>query len=127
MGRIKKEIDKANTPKRVERLLSVCLIRFAEFLNTSSVHAAIDYSGYFINGKFFTNEEMVQEFINEFGNIKSAAEKLADDDWLNLSKPNNDKKLSKTTLASIKETPKPKVGSNKTTSGKTGRGRPSKK
>lgn len=109
MGNLKKEIEKANSPKRVEKLLGICLLRFAEFLNTSSIHAAIDYSGYFINGTFYSNKEMVQEFINKFGSERSAAEKAEDDNWLNLDKPK------------VKTTPKTKLGSTKTTGGKRGR------
>jgi len=115
MGNLKKEIEKANNPKRVEKLLGICLLRFAEFLNTSSIHAAMDYSGYFINGKFYSNKEMVQEFIDKFGNERSAAEKAEDSNWLNLDKPKG------------KVIPKPKLGLTKITGGKTGkRGRPKK-
>jgi hypothetical protein len=75
MGKIKKLIQEATSPKKVESLLSICLLRMAEFLNTNSVHAAIDHSGYWINAKFYTNEDMVQEFINNFGDKKSTPEK----------------------------------------------------
>ncbi len=75
MGKIKKLIQEATSPKKVEALLGICLLRMAEFLNTSSIHAAIDHSGYWINAKFYTNQEMVQEFIDNFGNKKSTQEK----------------------------------------------------
>jgi hypothetical protein len=87
MGKIKKLIQEANTPKKVETLLGICLLRMAEFLNTSNIHAAIDYSGYWINGKFYTNKDMVQEFIYEYGNKKSEPEKADDGSWLLLDKP----------------------------------------
>lgn len=99
MGVLKDKIKKANSFQKIEELLSLCLIKLAEFLNTSSVHAAIDHSGYWINGNFYTNKEMVQDFINKFKDSKNPNDDL---DWLNLDKPTKSKKLSKTTLDSLK-------------------------
>lgn len=75
MGKIKKLIQEVNSPKKAEQLLNVCLLQMAEFLNTSNIHASIDHSGYWISGTFYSNTDMVQEFINNFGDKKVKVEK----------------------------------------------------
>lgn len=105
MGKIKKLIQEATSTKKVEALLGICLLRMAEFLNTSNIHASIDNSGYWINGKFYTNKDMIQEFIYEFGDKKSQPEKVDDGSWLLLDKPFpkvKDKKLKIAPKASSK-------------------------
>lgn len=52
------------------------LLKFAQFLNTSSVHAALDHSGYWIGSKFYSNKDMVQEFISNYGK-KPVVKKVA--------------------------------------------------